>query len=104
MERQLILKTKISSLKIKKNNVLGYFIEVTPKNADFIFDSEQNRDFIHRQTTANSVRFNTKELISLETQINSATARFEELENQIYREIQEEILKIIIFNIKLLRS
>ena len=94
LESQLILKTKISSLKIKKNNVLGYFIEVTPKNADFIFDSEQNKDFIHRQTTANSVRFNTKELISLETQINSATARFEELENQVYKEIQEEILKI----------
>ena len=94
LERQLILKTKISSLKIKKNNILGYFIEVTPKNANFIFDSELNKDFIHRQTTANSVRFNTKELISLETQINSATSRFEELENQIYKEIKDEILKI----------
>ena len=94
LEGELILKTNISNLKIKQNNVLGYFIEVTSKNAELIFDGEKTTDFIHRQTTANTVRFNTKELISLETQIKTASSKIEELENQLCKELQELILRL----------
>mgnify|MGYP003317202577 CR=1 FL=1 len=55
LECRLINETKISSLKIKKNNVLGYFIEVTSRNADNILKDENSHLFFHRQTTANTL-------------------------------------------------
>ena len=62
-------------LKIKFNNVLGYFIEATPKQAPPLLEAPLNEIFIHRQTLSNMVRFTTNELIEL----NSKTARAGEL-------------------------
>ncbi|MDG2355009.1 MAG: DNA mismatch repair protein MutS [Paracoccaceae bacterium] len=94
LEEDLILNTSISSLKIKQNNVLGYFIELTSKNAEALSESGVNENFIHRQTTANTVRFTTNELISLESQINSATSKMEELEKRVYKDIQKALLDL----------
>jgi DNA mismatch repair protein MutS len=62
-------------LKIKFNNILGYFIETTPKQAPPLFEAPLNQTFIHRQTLAGMVRFTTSELIEL----NSKTARAGEM-------------------------
>ncbi len=68
--------TGIKSLKIKHNNVLGYFIEVTAGNAGPMTDTpEAKARFIHRQTMANAMRFTTTELADLETRIANAADR-----------------------------
>ena len=53
---------EIASLKIKHNNVLGYFIETTATHADKMLRPPLSETFIHRQTTANQVRFTTVNL------------------------------------------
>ncbi|MCT6839095.1 MAG: hypothetical protein M3036_15735, partial [Bifidobacteriales bacterium] len=68
--------TGIRSLKIKHNNVLGYFIEVTANNASVMTDTDEAKGkFIHRQTIANAMRFTTTELAELETKIANAAER-----------------------------
>ncbi|MDP3526111.1 MAG: DNA mismatch repair protein MutS, partial [Hoeflea sp.] len=65
--------TGVRSLKIKHNNMLGYFIEVTAQNAGPLIEGEAARArFIHRQTMANAMRFTTLELSDLETRIANA--------------------------------
>ncbi|MGO4843049.1 DNA mismatch repair protein MutS, partial [Rhizobiaceae sp. 2RAB30] len=60
MERDLIEETGIRSLKIRHNNVLGYYIEVTANNqAAMNGTDEAKARFIHRQTMANAMRFTT---------------------------------------------
>jgi len=59
--------TGIGALKIRHNNVLGYFIEVTPIHADKLAEP-----FIHRQTLAGAVRFSTVELADLAQAIAEA--------------------------------
>lgn len=71
----------VSALKIRHNNVLGYFVEVTAKNADPLMESA---DFIHRQTMANAVRFTTTELAGLEARIAGAAERALGLEGEIF--------------------
>jgi DNA mismatch repair protein MutS len=51
--------TGVQSLKIKHNNVLGYFIETTATHAEKMLSPPLSERFIHRQTTANAVRFTT---------------------------------------------
>lgn len=80
----------ISTLKIKHNNILGYFIEVTPTVADKAFnatDPEQGNDtrlFIHRQTLASAARFTTTELAELDKKISEAGARLLHAELRIF--------------------
>ena len=69
MQAEYIQETGISSLKIKHNNVLGYFIEVTSTHADKLLGGGR---FIHRQTNANVMRFATVELAEMETRILNA--------------------------------
>jgi len=67
--------TGVTTLKVKHNNVLGYFIEVPAKQGDTLMGSDG--PYIHRQTMANVVRFSTVELSELESKIARA-ARSEE--------------------------
>ncbi|WP_409558815.1 DNA mismatch repair protein MutS [Agrobacterium sp.] len=68
--------TGIKSLKIKHNNVLGYFIEVTAGNADVMTSTDEAKArFIHRQTMAGAMRFTTTELADLESRIANAAAQ-----------------------------
>lgn len=80
--------TSIDSLKIKFNNVLGYFIEVPAKRADFMMvkagATDQNNQFVHRQTMANVVRFTTPELSELERDISSAADKITAIEVEIF--------------------
>ena len=77
--------TGVAALKVKHNHVLGYFIEVTAKQADALMGVEP---FIHRQTMANAVRFTTAELGELESKIASAASRAIALELEIFAELR----------------
>jgi DNA mismatch repair protein MutS len=65
----------IRNLKIRHNNMIGYFIEVTTQNAPALSDEKFAGEFIHRQTIANTTRFTTVELSHLEQRIASAAER-----------------------------
>ncbi len=70
MQADYVRETGVSGLKIKHNNVLGYFIEVTSVHADKLMGPGGR--FIHRQTNANVMRFSTVELGQMETRILNA--------------------------------
>ena len=76
----------ISTLKIKHNNVLGYFIEVTPKYADAMLGKGADSPFIHRQTLVSGVRFTTTELADLDARISGAADKAAALELAIFEE------------------
>ena len=84
--------TGIQSLKIKHNNVLGYFIEVTSTHADKMLSEPLNESFKHRQTTANQLRFTTPELTEMESRILNAGGRAIELEKRLYNTLKQSIL------------
>jgi len=82
----------ITALKIKHNNVLGYFIETPATHATKMMNPPLSDAFIHRQTTANAVRFTTVELSGMETKILNAGARALELEKEIFGKLRAAIL------------
>ncbi|MEO9515005.1 MAG: DNA mismatch repair protein MutS [Paracoccaceae bacterium] len=93
MQEQYARDTGISSLKIKHNNVLGYFIETTATHADKMLAPPFSETFIHRQTTANQVRFTTVELSEMETRILNAGGRALEIEKRLYEGLKALISK-----------
>jgi DNA mismatch repair protein MutS len=74
----------VRALKIKHNNVLGYFIEVTAQQAAVLQAADQEKYFIHRQTIANAMRFTTTELADLEQRISVAAGRALAIEQEIF--------------------
>ncbi len=89
--------TGINTLKIRHNNVLGYYIEVTAKHGEKIVEdarasssensSSEKTKFIHRQTLANAMRFTTVELSELEDRIRSAADKALALEMTIFDDL-----------------
>ncbi len=92
MQAEYIKQTGIQALKIKHNNVLGYFIETTAKHADAMLSAPLSETFIHRQTTANAVRFTTVPLSEMETKILNAGNRALEIEKRLYSTLKDAIL------------
>ncbi len=82
MQADYAKETGIGSLKVKHNNVLGYFIETPATHAEKMLGMGDR--FIHRQTTANAVRFTTLPLSEMETKIHNAGARALEIETRLY--------------------
>jgi DNA mismatch repair protein MutS len=82
----------VTGLRIKHNNVLGYFIETSATHAQKMMSAPLSDLFIHRQTLANAVRFTTVELSGLETRILNAGARVAEIEARIFGELRGAIL------------
>ncbi|APZ52616.1 DNA mismatch repair protein MutS [Salipiger abyssi] len=92
MQGEYAERAGVSSLKIKHNNVLGYFIETTATHAEKMMSPPLNETFIHRQTTANQVRFTTVELTELETRILNAGNEALEIEKRLFARLREAIL------------
>ena len=59
MQAEYAAETGIDALKIRHNNVLGYFIETTARHAERMLAPPLSQSFIHRQTLASAVRFTT---------------------------------------------
>lgn len=84
--------TGITALKVRHNNVLGYFVEVTAKQADQMPVDDES-PFIHRQTMANAVRYTTVELNDLEAEISRAADRALGLEQEIFKSLSKQIVE-----------
>uniref|UniRef100_E6VKQ4 DNA mismatch repair protein MutS n=1 Tax=Rhodopseudomonas palustris (strain DX-1) TaxID=652103 RepID=E6VKQ4_RHOPX len=76
--------TGIKTLKIRHNNVLGYFVEVSAQHGEKLMAAPLNATFIHRQTLAGQVRFTTAELGEIEAKIANAGDRALGLELEIF--------------------
>ena len=83
--------TGIASLKIRHNNVLGYYIEVTPLHAGKLTGEGAAGRFIHRQTMANAMRFTTVELGEIESRIASAADKALALELALFEDLVGEV-------------
>ena len=79
-------KTGISSLKIRYNQVFGYFIEVTRSNLHLVPDR-----YIRKQTVVNGERFFTPELKEFEARVLGAEEAICQLEYRLFEEIRQEI-------------
>jgi DNA mismatch repair protein MutS len=77
-------RTGIASLKVKFNNVFGYFIEVSKANLKNIPSYYERR-----QTLANAERYTTPELKEYESKVLGAEERIAELEQQLFSEIRQ---------------
>ncbi|MFO1170529.1 MAG: DNA mismatch repair protein MutS [Hyphomicrobiaceae bacterium] len=85
--------TQIKSLKVRHNNVLGYFIEVTAANAKALQAPPLSERFHHRQTMASAMRFTTPELSEAEGRISAAATRALAIEDEIFAELAAKVLR-----------
>ncbi|MEL7047341.1 MAG: DNA mismatch repair protein MutS [Pseudomonadota bacterium] len=83
--------TGVKGLKVRHNNILGYFIEVTQANAAPLTKPPHDTVFRHRQTMANAMRFVTDELTETEGRIATAGERALRIETEIFDELVEQI-------------
>ena len=81
---------RIKNLKIKKNNVFGYFFEVTNSYKDLVPE-----DYIRKQTLANAERYITQELKEYEEKILGAEDKILVLETQLYAELVQSLSEFI---------
>lgn len=89
MQAEYAAATGIHNLKIKYNNILGYFIEVPSARADALMKPESG--FIHRQTMSGNMRFTTARLIDLDNDVRSAAEKSAAIEADIISNLIEKI-------------
>ncbi|ABQ39487.1 DNA mismatch repair protein MutS [Bradyrhizobium sp. BTAi1] len=94
MQARYADQTGVKALKIRHNNVLGYFVEVTAQHGDKLMSAPLNATFIHRQTLAGQVRFTTSELGEIEAKIANAGERALNLELEIFDRLCGQALAI----------
>ena len=87
LEARYAVETGIATLRIRHNNVLGYYVEVTAANAPKL-----GAPFIHRQTMANAMRFTTVELSELEAKIAVAAERAIALEQKLFADLVAAVM------------
>jgi DNA mismatch repair protein MutS len=85
--------TQIKSLKVKYNNVLGFFIEVPTQHGERMLNSKMRERFIHRQSMAGAMRFSTTELGELESRIASAGDRALQIELGVFDELCAAVMQ-----------
>ncbi len=87
LQARYVAQTAVGALKIRHNNVIGYYIEVSAGHA-----GKLGPEFIHRQTMAGAQRYTTAELADLETRIASAAERGLALELRLWDELVGEVV------------
>ena len=90
LETQEKERTGISSLKIRYNNVFGYFIEVTNTHKHKV-----PSNYHRKQTLSNAERYCTDELIDLEKKVLSAQTKRNDLEFEIFENLKNKILSAV---------
>lgn len=86
LEQQEIARTGINSLKIRHNNIQGYYIEITKSNLESVPE-----DFVELQMLVNRKRFTTKRLQELQLQIIQAQQQYQVLEKEIFEQIKLKV-------------
>jgi DNA mismatch repair protein MutS len=84
--------TQIKSLKVKYNNMLGFFVEVPSQHGEKILNSKARERFIHRQSMAGAMRFSTAELGELESKIASAGDRAVQIELAVFADLAARVM------------
>ncbi|MBQ8294689.1 MAG: DNA mismatch repair protein MutS [Alphaproteobacteria bacterium] len=92
LQAEYVASTGVHNLKIKYNNILGYFIEVPSARADILMKPESG--FIHRQTMSGNMRFTTARLIDLDNDVRSAAEKAAAIEAEIISGFIEQIRAI----------
>jgi DNA mismatch repair protein MutS len=82
MQKAYVEETGITTLRVKSNGAMGYFIEVSPSHI-----SKVPYSFIHRQTLGSCIRYTTKELTDIAGKIYSAEASAKRRELELFEEI-----------------
>jgi DNA mismatch repair protein MutS len=86
LERQEREKSGIDSLKIRYNQVFGYYIEVTKANL-----AKVPLHYVRKQTLVNAERFTTQELKLLEDKVLGAEDRIRALEYELFDALRREV-------------
>lgn len=89
LQNKYASETGISNMRIKYNNVIGYFIEVPTK---FATEMLENKNFIHRQSVLNAARFTTVELTELENKIRGAADKALAMELELFNNMVKEVI------------
>ncbi len=92
MQSEYITETGIASLKIRKNNVLGYFIEVPNTAAAKLMTEPLSKTYTHRQTVASAMRFTTEQLAAVESRLLNASSAALEIETKIFNDLSAMVL------------
>src|SRR5204863_2524566 len=91
MQARYADETGVKGLKIRHNNVLGYFVEVTAQHGERLMTPPLNATFIHRQTLAGQIRFTTAELGEIEAKIASAADRALGIELETFDKLAAQV-------------
>jgi DNA mismatch repair protein MutS len=86
LQDKYVQETQISTLRIRHNHIIGYFIEVPPAAA-----SKMPFHFVLRQSLVSGHRYTTAQLRDLEQQLASAEEEARRIEGLLIEEIIEEI-------------
>ncbi len=91
LETRYIEATGVKSLKVRHNNILGYYIETTALNAKPLLEPPHSTLFRHRQTMSSAMRFTTAELEETEGRIASAAERALATELEVFAELSAAV-------------
>jgi DNA mismatch repair protein MutS len=91
LEAKYVAETAVKSLRVRHNNILGFYLEAPFGAAKPLLSEPLAQRFKHRQTMAGAVRFTTEELIETESLIVSAAERALGLEQEIFNELTAAI-------------
>ena len=93
LETKYVEATGVKSLKVRHNNILGFYIETTALNAKPLTEGAHAQTFRHRQSMANAMRFTTAELEETEGRIASAAERALAIEQEVFAELAAAVTK-----------
>jgi DNA mismatch repair protein MutS len=88
LEEKYRKETGIPNLRLKHNNVAGYFIEISKSHTKKV-----PKSFIRRQTLVNSERYQNEEVANFEKEMISAKEKLSKLEREIFNELVLEVEK-----------
>jgi DNA mismatch repair protein MutS len=92
LQAEYVRQSGVATLKIRHNNVLGYFIETPATHAERMRAAPLAGTFVHRQTTASAIRFTTLALAEIETKILNAGGHALESEKRIFDRLRAAVL------------
>ncbi|MEO7538652.1 MAG: DNA mismatch repair protein MutS, partial [Pyrinomonadaceae bacterium] len=85
-EEQERTRTSITNLKVRFNNVFGYYIEISKGNVGRVPD-----DYERRQTLANAERYTTPQLKEWEQKILGAEEQILQIETELFQEVRTQV-------------
>jgi DNA mismatch repair protein MutS len=91
LEARYQQETGIKALKVRHNNILGYYVEVPAGASRPMLSPPLSEQFRHRQTMAGATRFTTRELSETEARIVSAADRALAIEQEVFAELAAAI-------------